>query len=287
MAQQWHYRKNDQTVGPVSAKRLKELASSGALLPTDLVWTEQVKEWKQARLVKGLFPLESDNSPTGEQPLPKAAVSPEKADHSPPQTGSEVQNWLVQQNNQMFGPFTFGQLQSAAAAGQLRPGDLVADAVKKNWEPARTVSGLSFNTTSSVIPPHVKQNLPAISSAMIAVVILLWILAGRSGMTAKKLREFGDNPTKYKGQTLTVKAEYYGSGLAGYIENGVLPVELYVPFRVSGSVNGGYFKYAINVRVAKGSRVPPFAPLDDAVLTFKCTKGELDDGNEAIRIVRP
>ena len=54
---EWHYTINGQpAVAPVSAAQLKQLAASGQLKPTDLVWQEGMLEWAQAGSVKGLFP---------------------------------------------------------------------------------------------------------------------------------------------------------------------------------------------------------------------------------------
>ena len=56
MAAEWHYSKNGQRHGPVSASDLKALAKSGDLLPTDLIRKEGLTEWKPAKNLKGLFP---------------------------------------------------------------------------------------------------------------------------------------------------------------------------------------------------------------------------------------
>lgn len=45
--------KNKQ--GPYSSKQLKELAGSGRLMPTDLVWKEGFPKWVEANQIKGLF----------------------------------------------------------------------------------------------------------------------------------------------------------------------------------------------------------------------------------------
>jgi hypothetical protein len=44
MAAQWYYAQDEQKHGPVSDVQLKELAASGKLAPTDLVWNEQFTE---------------------------------------------------------------------------------------------------------------------------------------------------------------------------------------------------------------------------------------------------
>lgn len=56
MSKNWHYAKNGQKHGPISATELKQLAASGGLSPGDLVWREDMKEWRKASSVKGLFP---------------------------------------------------------------------------------------------------------------------------------------------------------------------------------------------------------------------------------------
>jgi hypothetical protein len=57
MAQEWYYAQGDQKVGPVSARELKQAAADGTLQTTDLVWTDGMTEWKEARSVKGLAGL--------------------------------------------------------------------------------------------------------------------------------------------------------------------------------------------------------------------------------------
>jgi hypothetical protein len=57
MGNEWHYTLNGQPAAvPVSAAQLKQLAVSGQLKPTDLVWQDGMLEWAPAGSVKGLFP---------------------------------------------------------------------------------------------------------------------------------------------------------------------------------------------------------------------------------------
>ena len=79
MAAEWHYSKDGQEHGPVSASDLKNLAKSGALLPSDLIWKEGMAEWKPASNVKGLFastPVPSAERPKGSPASPQAEVLP-------------------------------------------------------------------------------------------------------------------------------------------------------------------------------------------------------------------
>jgi phage shock protein PspC (stress-responsive transcriptional regulator) len=53
---QWFYSKSGQKNGPVAGSVLKQLARSGDLSISDLVWREGMSEWAPASKVKGLFP---------------------------------------------------------------------------------------------------------------------------------------------------------------------------------------------------------------------------------------
>jgi len=55
-SQQWFYANNGQKFGPVDAAMLRQLAETGKLQPTDLVWREGMAEWSPGSRVKGLFP---------------------------------------------------------------------------------------------------------------------------------------------------------------------------------------------------------------------------------------
>ena len=69
---QWFYAKNNQQHGPVSEEQLKQLAASRQLNPSDLVWTDGMSEWTEARKLKGLFPTQAPPSP----PSPPSPGSP-------------------------------------------------------------------------------------------------------------------------------------------------------------------------------------------------------------------
>jgi hypothetical protein len=69
MAANWHYAKGGDKHGPFTAAQLKELATTGQLSPDDLVWREDMKEWRKASTVKGLFPTQPP-PPSGPPPVP-------------------------------------------------------------------------------------------------------------------------------------------------------------------------------------------------------------------------
>lgn len=94
MAQEWHYAKDGQRHGPITSRQLRELAASGELRPTDLVWTEGKDEWKPASKIKGLLPEEPVPVPP---PVATAEIvkEPQPARESPSLTA-------VQQLSAMF-----------------------------------------------------------------------------------------------------------------------------------------------------------------------------------------
>ena len=47
MSTEWFYTKDGEQLGPVSSKQLSQLAASGELQPTDLVWKEGAPDWKR------------------------------------------------------------------------------------------------------------------------------------------------------------------------------------------------------------------------------------------------
>lgn len=55
MATEWYYGEQGKHEGPVDFQTLKELARSGAISDTTLVWREGMSDWLQAKQVKGIF----------------------------------------------------------------------------------------------------------------------------------------------------------------------------------------------------------------------------------------
>ena len=63
MSNQWFYSKHGQQQGPVSSEQLKQLAASGQLQPSDLVWKDGIGQWAEARRINGLFPEQAMRPP--------------------------------------------------------------------------------------------------------------------------------------------------------------------------------------------------------------------------------
>lgn len=60
MAAEWYYAKGDKKHGPITEDRLRELAESGELRPTDKVWRKGTKGWVEASTLPDLI---SDDGP--------------------------------------------------------------------------------------------------------------------------------------------------------------------------------------------------------------------------------
>ena len=67
MADQWYYAHGGERLGPVSQEQLRELASSGQLQASDLVWQEGMADWTPAGEVGGLLP---EAAAAGPPPVP-------------------------------------------------------------------------------------------------------------------------------------------------------------------------------------------------------------------------
>jgi ferredoxin len=72
-AAKWYYARNNESVGPLFAAQLKELAATGVLSPTDLVRQSGSPKWVVARKLKGLFALSAPSVPVA---TPAAPVAP-------------------------------------------------------------------------------------------------------------------------------------------------------------------------------------------------------------------
>ena len=58
MASQWYYTKEGQQMGAVSSFELKEMARTGKLKRTDLIWKDGMPTWGEAGSAHNLFPDE-------------------------------------------------------------------------------------------------------------------------------------------------------------------------------------------------------------------------------------
>jgi hypothetical protein len=73
MADQWYYAHQGQQSGPVSTEQIKQLAASGQLQPSDMVWKQGMAAWSPANTVEGLFAGAPGALPPGTPPVPPAS----------------------------------------------------------------------------------------------------------------------------------------------------------------------------------------------------------------------
>ena len=88
MAAEWYYIKGGKQLGPVSQQDLQDMAASGGLKPTDLVWTDGMPEWIPASQVKQL--RQSAAGPSSvfvPHPKRSAAMPPVASGGDRPQSG--------------------------------------------------------------------------------------------------------------------------------------------------------------------------------------------------------
>jgi len=74
MAWQWFYTQNGQQSGPVSAEELNQMAKSGRLQPTDMVWRDGMPQWVMADSIGDLFPAPVTPAQTPYQPYPSQVL---------------------------------------------------------------------------------------------------------------------------------------------------------------------------------------------------------------------
>jgi hypothetical protein len=73
MPSEWFYTINGQQAqAPATAAQLKQMATSGQLQPTDLVWQEGMANWAPASSIKGLFGPSNRTSSPDQAPLVEA-----------------------------------------------------------------------------------------------------------------------------------------------------------------------------------------------------------------------
>jgi hypothetical protein len=75
MAHEWYYSSEGRKLGPISSATLKQLAETGQLALTDLVWRQGLTGWVPASQVKGLFSCPPDLPVTANREVNEQAIS--------------------------------------------------------------------------------------------------------------------------------------------------------------------------------------------------------------------
>jgi hypothetical protein len=60
---EWYVMKGGKKVGPLDGAKLKKMADSGQISPSDMVWKDGFPDWKPASTVKGLFAAQVKPAP--------------------------------------------------------------------------------------------------------------------------------------------------------------------------------------------------------------------------------
>lgn len=63
----WHVRRGESQVGPYTAAELGEMAASGRILRSDLIWKQGMPHWQRAGDAQGLFAAGAPPLPTNQQ----------------------------------------------------------------------------------------------------------------------------------------------------------------------------------------------------------------------------
>jgi len=108
MATQWYYAQNGQQCGPVPGEQLRSMLSTGALRPSDLVWSDGLPAWTPAGQVPALMPAPAPApkppppapvfTPPPAPPPARAVAAPVPAPFQPqPQQPPQPQPWAAVQ----------------------------------------------------------------------------------------------------------------------------------------------------------------------------------------------
>ena len=77
MAEEWYVGSNGQQSGPFTLQQLRQMAASGQLSKTDLIWKEGLANWVPSSAIKGLFSAAADLSTTSSpRPAPRPTAPP-------------------------------------------------------------------------------------------------------------------------------------------------------------------------------------------------------------------
>jgi hypothetical protein len=102
---EWHFTKGGAQAGPVTWTQLRQLAASGQLQPTDVVWKAGMPSWVAAGTIQNLFPsVPAVSSPA----LPAMPAPPPASPPDAPGRAGAIIN-LLQQANDLWRKLTLAQ----------------------------------------------------------------------------------------------------------------------------------------------------------------------------------
>jgi hypothetical protein len=104
MGTQWYYTVQGQRFGPVSFEQLKQVAESGQLQASDMVWKDGMAQWAVASQVKGLIPAVMPPPPSVPPPPPLPSVHGSLGIKPPESLAVNVSSKRESDKKDFFGP---------------------------------------------------------------------------------------------------------------------------------------------------------------------------------------
>ena len=149
MATEWFCRIMGEEWGPMSARELVAVARRGRLTRDDVVRRGATGTWVRAEIVDGLC---NTPAPASTVTSHRVAIAGRLATPAKRSVGKirATQYW-VHDGQRTAGPFTSQKLRQLAAAGRLKPSDLVRSD-RSPWVRAARVNGLEFGDASPQTP---------------------------------------------------------------------------------------------------------------------------------------
>jgi hypothetical protein len=122
----WYIARNGNKVGPFNAAELRQLAAFRLLQPNELLWTEGLAKWVEARTLAWLYP------PEGQKRF-----------------------WLHVEG-QTRGPYAADQIRAALAGRRITAETLICPENSKEWTPLRQTTEFGNFTPGAVTPSEAK-----------------------------------------------------------------------------------------------------------------------------------
>ncbi len=114
MSKQWYFFKGEEQVGPVNWQELFQKASEGEVGPDDLVWVQDLPEWKPAKDIQGLIQSVPEGEPAPPPP-PEPEFGPPPSAPAPPFAGEAPAGGMGQEQGFNVNPF-FKKISDTAKA---------------------------------------------------------------------------------------------------------------------------------------------------------------------------
>ncbi len=152
-AEEWYYSHQNRQFGPIPFEQLRQVASTGQLLSTDLVWCDKLTDWQAASTIEGLFP--AANSAQA-QPAQQAQHQTAQHQSAQPQVQSQpVAYEPAQTVSQMQYPSneplpSFQDPMQTSVGGGIAPESVLAISKSRPWLMFSGIGFVLFGLTAIV-----------------------------------------------------------------------------------------------------------------------------------------